>query len=518
MDFRAGSARLSLEPPLGLPMVGFIRQRSPAIGYGDWALETSALAFEADGTRAVLCGVDIVGIGEPEITQLIDRVAEATGADPEGVLLNWNHTHLAPYGGPWGNEVLGDTDPERDARVRAFADVLQDKVVSVCRLAMDRLEPAGIVWGIGEADLAVNRRERSDGTTILGWNPDNLVDNHVTVLQARRPDESAIGTAVAFGCHPVTTGFDMFVYSADFPGPMRDLIRTMTGGECVFLQSAGGNVLPRVAFTDDEREAERMGRRIAVEALHAVADRLARPVRMVRKEERSVMPISAYRRAEIGMAPTALSATRRRVQFPLLPHPSLDYVVAEREKWEAELAAARDAGEVGRVKVAIYHVQWARKSEPALRDGTAPTHTDGWIHALRVGDGVIATGPGETFSEIGMAVKERGPGRPTLYCGYTNGLASYFPTAAEYRYGGYEADYGCRSVGLPSHVAPECEQILVENAVRAAEELFPDAEPWDSSRGWVATGSVPPLEPAPPLAHPSQVTDERLVSTSTDRR
>src|SRR5262249_40396824 len=136
--------------------------------------------------------------------------------------------------------------------------------------------------------------------------------------------------------------------------------------------------------------------------------------------------------------------------------------------------------------------------EQALLDGSAPTFNEGRIHALRIGDGVIATGPGETFSEIGMAVKERGPGRPTLYCGYTNGLVSYFPTAAEYAYGGYEADYGCRSVGNPSHVAPECEQILVETAVRCAERLFPDADPWPTERGWTATGELPaPLPPEP---------------------
>jgi hypothetical protein len=262
-------------------------------------------------------------------------------------------------------------------------------------------------------------------------------------------------------------------------------------------------VLPRVAFTDDEREAETMGRRIATEALHALADRLATPVRVERKDERSVMQISAYRRVQHGAVAPELATARRRVEFPLLPHPSLDYVRSEREKWDAELDAARADGDVGRVKVARYHVQWADKVEPALRAGTAPTSIAGWIHAVRIGDGVIATGPGETFSEIGMAVKERGPGRPTLYLGYTNGLASYFPTAAEYEFGGYEADYGCRSFGRPSHVAPECEQILVENAVRTAEELFPGAEPWDGSRGWVATGEVPALAPPPPLLHPS---------------
>ena len=142
MEFRAGVARLSLEPPLGLPMVGFIRQRLPATGYGAWPLEMSALAFEADGTRVVLCGVDIVGIGEPEVTRLVDRVAEAIGADQAGVMLNWNHTHLAPWAGPWGGEVMGEPNAERDARVRAYADVVQQKIVSVCR-ARDRAARAG---------------------------------------------------------------------------------------------------------------------------------------------------------------------------------------------------------------------------------------------------------------------------------------------------------------------------------------------------------------------------------------
>jgi hypothetical protein len=144
-------------------------------------------------------------------------------------------------GGAWGGECAGPPDTERDRRIRRFADVVQDKIVSVCRLACECLEPARPVWGVGSAELAVNRRERTaEGATILGWNPDNLVDNQVTSLQFRRPDESVVATAVNYGCHPVTTGHDMYVYSADFPGPLRDVIRRHTGGEAVFLQGAGG--------------------------------------------------------------------------------------------------------------------------------------------------------------------------------------------------------------------------------------------------------------------------------------
>ena len=294
-ELLVGAARHSLEPPLDLPLVGFVRQTHDATGYGRFGLETTAIAIEQDGRRAVICGVDIVGIDEPEITALLDRVAEATGTAPEAILLNWNHTHLAPVGGAWGGECAGPPDPERDARIRRFADVVQDKVVSVCRLAFEKLEPARPVWGVGCAEVAVNRRERtSEGETILGWNPDGLVDDQVTSVQFRRPDESVVATAIGFGCHPVTTGYDMLVYSADFPGPLRDLVRRTTGGEVVYLQGAGGNVLPRVAFTDSEDEAEAMGERLAM----------------------------------------------RKVRFPLLPHPSLESVQAVRAEWEAKLADA----------------------------------------------------------------------------------------------------------------------------------------------------------------------------------
>ena len=65
-DFRAGAASLPLGPPLGLPMVGFVRQPSNARGYG-LPLEVGALALECGDTRVLLCGVDVVGIIHPQI-------------------------------------------------------------------------------------------------------------------------------------------------------------------------------------------------------------------------------------------------------------------------------------------------------------------------------------------------------------------------------------------------------------------------------------------------------------------
>lgn len=471
---RAGAARVSLEPPLGLAMVGFVRRHETARGYG-LPLEATALALEgADGLRVVLAGVDTAGIQAPEVDRLRERVAAATGAPVAGVLLNWNHTHCAP---PGGRSLIGLGGPPADElppAEAAYVDHLHAKVVSVARLAAERLEPARPVWGTGRLDEAVNRRERTpEGRTILGWNREGVVDTAVPVLQLRRPDETAVCTAVGYGCHTVTVGPDVLLYSADFPGPLRERVRAWTGGECVFLQGAGGNVLTRFAFTDSEAEAVRVGTALALEALHALAREEAWPTRIERLPGGSVTPFSLYRPrpADAPQAPLALA--EERVAFPLLPLPDAAEVAALRAEFDAAVDAARAEGaDAGRMNTVLYHASWARRTQERILAGTAPTTAEGPVAAVRIGDGAIVTGPGEIFSEIGLEVRERSPAQATLYAGYTNGAVSYFPTAAEYPSGGYEPGYGNRTYGLPAQVAPECERILVETGLRLVGSLF----------------------------------------------
>ena len=92
------------------------------------------------------------------------------------------------------------------------------------------------------------------------------------------------------------------------------------------------------------------------------------------------------------------------------------------------------------------------------------------------------------FTELGMAVKERAPGTPTMYCGYTNGGISYFPTPEAFDEGGYEpAEW---MYGSPAQVSPGCADLLVEHGVRLAESLFPNREPY-SGDDWTAGGRLP---------------------------
>src|SRR5690606_34778911 len=126
--FRAGAAGVTIDPPLGLPMVGVVRRDRPAETRLA-PLEATAAAFALGETVVVLCGVDTLAIQAPEADELRARVAAATGADPAGIVLNWNHTHHAPPGGVSVYGSFGERDPQPDAATTAYVEYLHARVV-----------------------------------------------------------------------------------------------------------------------------------------------------------------------------------------------------------------------------------------------------------------------------------------------------------------------------------------------------------------------------------------------------
>jgi neutral ceramidase len=506
--FRAGAASLNVDPPFGLPMCGVVRR--------DWtgasrigSLEVTAIAFEAGDSRVVLCGVDTIAVQSPEIDRLRDRIAKATATPRAGILINASHTHHAPPGSGYFAEALGAESREPDAAALEYVGLLHERIYEVCLLAFERLERAWIRWGLGRADFSVNRRERDPDGMVrrLGWHEAGMLDQTVPVLQAVREDETAIGTLVAYGAHTVTTWIESDAYSPDYPGTVRDAIRRWTGGECVFFLGAAGNVMPRVSFERTGRAMHEMGEGIALEAIHALGGPVpAWPSELYTAEGfRSGNTVSAFRWRAAAAAPPTLTAAERKVTFPLLPLPSLDEILELKARSLTELEEARERGaSEGELRGLRYHgLNYALRTEAELRSGSPRTSVDGTIGAVRIGDGVIATGPGEIFTEIGLAVKERSPADVTLYAGYTNGNLSYFPIASEYPLGGYEPSYGNKSYGLPTQVTPEADRILVQTAVELVAELFPDREAVDPG-DWLASGAVPVAPERSQLRRPSE--------------
>ena len=494
-------------------MIGYVRRQGPAERDG-LPLEATALVIEGGGAPLVLCGVDTIGLTVEQSDRLRARIAAAVSTEPHAVLLNWNHTHDAPAPGCELLRRSGLLETSGDAATEAYGELLEQRVVEAVCNAAAAVEPARLTWGLGRVDASVNRREVDRGGRIVhGWRVDGKVDQQVVVMQAQRSDASPIATLVGYGCHPVAVGMDWGGYSSDYPGAMRIAMRRF-GGEAIFFQGAAGNVLPRVCFCENEDEAVLIGERLALEAAHAVADRRAWPMRLARTGDASLIPMKLLRRERAPDRKTPIAALERRIRIPFQDPPTeteLATLAADYET-QVEEAAARGAGPAERHGLA-FHAKWARVMLDDLRAGTARYAVEAPMHAVRIGDGAVVTVPGELFTELGWAIKQRSPAAPTLVAGYTNGAVGYFPTEAAYAEGGYEPVFSNRSYGTLSTVAPSCAQMFVETAVRMLEELFPE-RPRYCGTDWMSLAELPELPPveikrppddesgAPPVAPP----------------
>ena len=475
-QLRAGAARLDITPRAPIDLVGYSRRCDPATEVRH-PLTAGALVLDDGHARLAVIALDILALRPAQASGLREEVARAIGTGADCVMLNVSHTHGGPQSHRGGVKIGGDQRGLSENE-ESFIDSLPGKIVEVASRAAARLEPVRAGAGTGLLELGVNRRERApDGRTILGWNPDKDWDRDVGVLRLDRPDGTPLALAVNFACHPVVVGPEDPAVNADFPGPMRNAVEDHFrdfGTAALFLQGAGGDVLPLEGFWDRPGPEDAFGKRLALEAIHTAADVACHPTVVERANYGSVTPISLYRRRRTDDAPPQrLAAAGREVMLPLKKVPTIAEVEAERDGYRKALQEAAAAG-LGRERLnpLEYHVNWAEEALRLLREGWEAPAVPAYLQAFRIGDIGIAAVPGEVFSAIGQQVKRGSPAAATLFAGYTNGVLSYLPTADEYPYGGYECDYAHHSYGLVEQVAPESEAILVEGCLELLNGLW----------------------------------------------
>ena len=99
-----------------------------------------------------------------------------------------------------------------------------------------------------------------------------------------------------------------------------------------------------MSFTTDEREAERLGRRLALEALCALEGRPALPREVVTKPEASMVPIIAYRVRELPGAAPLLAVAEQQVRLEFSDVPPLDDIVARARRLRRGAGARASCG------------------------------------------------------------------------------------------------------------------------------------------------------------------------------
>jgi neutral ceramidase len=444
-ELRAGVARVTITPPIGIPMIGFAG-RGPAGGIHD---DLTATAFVLEGPAADLSG-DAQGAGVSRLAVIacdllflrpeeVRAVRAATGrlsdVPPDQVVIACSHTHYGPL-----------TEPGRDEQapqVEAYLANLVHLLAGAVAMARATAVPCRLSFGQGQVAIGINRRERTaDGQIILGQNPSGPVDPRVAVLRIDGVDGQPLAAVLNFACHPVSLGSRCTDISADFPGTARRLVEEQTGASCLFLQGAAGNINPLLMGWDWTHLA-RLGLPLGAEAVRVYW---------------SMTPDAEPANGGIG-------AARSQLQLP----PLLPASIAEGRETIAMLETERErlstAGDEGALWWTETRLERARKGLDALQGGTPVPPVEAELMALRLGDSIgMITAPGEIFTEIGQSIVARSPFRHTLFAGYANGTIGYVPTRAAYAEGGYEVTHACQ-------VAPEAGEQIEEESIRLLRSI-----------------------------------------------
>ncbi len=434
-EVKAAAGQVNLDPPTGGWLTGYAARATPSIGAND-PLTARAVLLDDGRNRLAIVSCDLVGFA-PEVVEKVRRRVEAKTGIPGGhVMICCTHTHSGPATMP----LRGQMGYVHKVWLRTTQTRLKHLVVGL----VERLEPAQVAHGAAMvAGVGFNRQDRSRPT-----------DEELTAIAIERRDGSSIATLINYSTHAVVLGPRNMLYSGDFPGATARHLDGLTGGVGVYLQGACGDVDP-VTQVDKGwgqgtfEDCEAIGERLAKSALDALVD------------------VPRTQDVDLGAASVA-------VDVPLDPPPStkeLEELILQfkSDRRQAVAAPARDrAGEL----TAKTMLAWARKLRKHLRLGDVPASISAGVFAAKINDIRIVGLPFETYTDIGLGIKNGLKPLKGIVVGYANGLYGYCPTGWAKDQGGYGADSSCRWFeALLTAVGRGADELLIKTGVDVARGL-----------------------------------------------
>lgn len=253
LAFQAGAAAVDITPEAGA--TNWVTNR-PYEGILD-RLHVRALSLAAGDDRVCLLTLDITDISEPDVVAIRQAVGAAIGLAPGRILINSSHNHSGPTS-PRYKEV---GDPTRKVAANELLEKWKRELPAGCVQAARQADLARrpVSLGIGRANVGqwlFNRRPvRPDGmvkSTLLPADANSLpgglrfgpVDPIVEVLSFRDAAGKSVATVFTLGCHAVAVYSESKAVSADWPGIACQKLQESLGGEVLFLQGCGGDIVP----------------------------------------------------------------------------------------------------------------------------------------------------------------------------------------------------------------------------------------------------------------------------------
>ncbi len=453
-------------------------------------LFVKALVLKSDTATAVLITVDAVAIGEighignDYLAKVRARLQKELKIAHESVVVNASHCH---------GIVCADVD---------------EKTFQAVKAATDNMVPVKVGVGVGSEDrVSENRRlklkngKEADVRHAYSLPADEEVasvgpiDPQIGILRVDRTDGRTLAVVYNFACHPIM-GVPNGGNTADITGFASRVIEEnlSEGTIAMFVQGCGGDINPvRYKDTHQPRSAEPLGNMLGLSTLQAVrkikcadgslkilneklklprADHAERIESLLAEQMRLVKSLKG---TTLNLK-TFLELTAKYNRSTEFPSDSSFRYFSEKDRGRNDLVKLDEANrkniqtytdniytteKLTRVQTNLALLQ--KHQATNLAAARKPIEVE--VAALRVGDFVLVTFPGELTVEIGLNVKKTSPHKPTFVAGYTNGYIYYTPTAKQMQnVGGAQEDSDCL-------LAPEWEQLFYDKVAAVLKKL-----------------------------------------------
>ena len=434
-------------------------------------LLSRALVLKSDESTLVIVTMDVVSIGEigsiPDDFQenVRARIERSLGIPSQNIMFNASHCHGIP-------------SPKSE-----------DLTVEVIEQAFSRLEPVTLRSGRAHEDrIQENRRMKlKDGSEIDVRHAYSLpankeiestgpIDPEVGILRVDKANGETLAVLFNFACHPIQGTPVSSGDTSDMTGYAAQVIEDNLdpGTIALFIQGCGGDINP-LAYKDVDhpRHAEVYGNMLGLSTLKGI--RRAKPnddQRLIVVNETLSLPRSnlAPRIAELeqyreslvnGFRGTTLNLrqfihlTNKHNLAPDAPSYHISRYLHDEALGHKELKImdANNKAAMNNYLGNIYRMEELTRVNANLRllqmhqqqnvDAGKRT-VDVEVMALRLGNFVMVTFPGELTVPIGLGIKKRSPHPNTFVAGYTNGYIYYCPTADQLKnVGGAQEDSDC---------------------------------------------------------------------------
>ncbi|HHW49204.1 MAG TPA: hypothetical protein GXX14_11415 [Clostridiaceae bacterium] len=410
---RTAAASVDITPPIELPIGGNVRDDNISRGVHD-NLYCDIVLLEENDEKVCFLDFDLLALDYKMCNYIKSEITKKSDIDFEKIVITCTHTHSGPDVGDFFKDEINKGCVEYiekvaqivSERVGKMSNELEDSIIKISKNSVH--------------DLSFNRRlVMKDGTMRMNWegvDPDTVekaagpIDPDLFVISIYETSGKIKAIMVNFTLHPAILVGKDWLYSKDYINYLNNCLKDRLGYDVVvfFANGAEGNI-NHINYRDKNQdrgfnEARRIGESLGKYVMDSIGS--AEKIEDASLKCLSAvinLPLRKISKEEIDKAQKLIE--ERGDYIPSL----LDGVPDE--------VYAREIIKLSKIKDKYVETQ---------------------IHAVRIGDSVIATLPGEVFAEFGLRIKKESPFKNTLVFGLANDCVGYVPTNEAFDEGGYE--------------------------------------------------------------------------------